>query len=338
MKSKISQTKTPKTKADSTKANLHSKNAQEKTSKTYPQKDNSATRVLLIIKALVGGKDIDKLDSKDFDFAVSKRTFQRDLKRVREFFAENDLHGGKVAKYVQKFAQISGIKALYPTLDECFLTELLEGQLDFVSVKENAFESVGEALFERLSNAILQRQKLAFTYKQKVRIVKPYELSHIQGVWYLIADEDGVLKHFAVSKLVNIDFLPQFFRQKAEFAAQIKAQKHLWLTTNPQNATICVSLAAKEYFLRKELPKNFHIIKNSDEALLVRVYYAFEDELFKIVKTWLPYIKITQPTHLQGKFNEILKGYLGELWIFGDFLWVFGYKFREFFEKKWIFW
>ena len=182
----------------------------------------------------------------------------------------------------------------------------------FISVKENAIESADEALFERLSSAILQRHKLAFIYKGKSREVKPYELSHIQGVWYLIADEGGILKHFACAKLKNIEFLEQNFRQKADFVAQIKAQKHLWLSANPQSATLCVKPAAKEYFLRKTLPQNFHITKNSDETLLVRVFYAFEDELFKIVKTWLPFITIAEPAHLQGKFNEILKGYLRE--------------------------
>lgn len=276
------------------------------------EKDSSATRVLLIIKALVSGREIDELSLHDFDFDISTRTFQRDIKKVRDFFAQNDLHGGKVAKYVQKFAQISGIRALYPTLDECFLSELLEGQTPFISVKENAIESADEALFERLSSAILQRHKLAFIYKNKSREVKPYELSHIQGVWYLIADEGGILKHFACAKLKNIEFLEQNFRQKADFVAQIKAQKHLWLSANPQSATLCVKPAAKEYFLRKTLPQNFHITKNSDETLLVRVFYAFEDELFKIVKTWLPFITIAEPAHLQGKFNEILKGYLRE--------------------------
>ena len=49
-------------------------------------KDSSATRILLIIKALINGKDIDTLSQKDFDFDISKRTFQRDIKKIKDFF------------------------------------------------------------------------------------------------------------------------------------------------------------------------------------------------------------------------------------------------------------
>ena len=59
-------------------------------------KDSSATRILLIIKALINGKDIDTLSQKDFDFDISKRTFQRDIKKIKDFFAEKNanLQGG----------------------------------------------------------------------------------------------------------------------------------------------------------------------------------------------------------------------------------------------------
>ena len=67
---------------------------------------------------------------------------------------------------------------------------------------------------------------------------------------------------------------------------------------------------AKEYFLRKPLPPNFHIIKDNTQGLLVRVSFAFDDELFKFVKTWLPYIIIKEPKEMQEKFESVLKDYL----------------------------
>lgn len=63
-------------------------------------KDSSATRILLIIKALINGKNLDELSQKDFDFDISQRTFQRDLKKIKDFFADNDanLQGGGLQK------------------------------------------------------------------------------------------------------------------------------------------------------------------------------------------------------------------------------------------------
>lgn len=52
-------------------------------------KDTSATRILLIIREICNGKDINTLTLNDFDFNVSKRTFQRDIKKVKDFFIEH---------------------------------------------------------------------------------------------------------------------------------------------------------------------------------------------------------------------------------------------------------
>ena len=220
--------------------------------------------------------------------------------------------GGGLAKSIQKFATLSGINSLYPTLDEYFINELFDDKTNFIyKVRPNDFESTSGELFESLANAVLEKRILSFVYKGKARLVKPYELSHIQGVWYLIADENGVLKHFAFNKLKHLETQNKSFRLKPEFIAQIKAQNNLWLTTKPQNATLIINTKARDYFLRKALPKNFHIIKDDSNALFVRMFYAFEDELFKLVKTWLPYISI-QEKPLQERFNAILREYLNE--------------------------
>lgn len=52
-------------------------------------KDTSATRILLIIREICNGKDINALSLNDFDFNISKRTFQRDIKKIKDFFIEN---------------------------------------------------------------------------------------------------------------------------------------------------------------------------------------------------------------------------------------------------------
>ena len=52
-------------------------------------RDSTATRILLIIRALCNGASLDSLSLKDFDFNISKRTFQRDIKKIKDFFVEN---------------------------------------------------------------------------------------------------------------------------------------------------------------------------------------------------------------------------------------------------------
>ena len=221
--------------------------------------------------------------------------------------------GGGLAKTIQKFATLSGIKSLYPTLDEYFLAEFLDDNTNFIyHITPSSYAKTNPKLFEDISSAILEHKCLSFEYKEKQRQVKPYELSHIQGVWYLIADEKDILKHFTFNKLQRIEFLNNTFTPKIKFLTQLKKKQELWLSQNPKKALLHIQAKAKEYFLRKPLPPNFHIIKDDTQGLLVRVSFAFDDELFKFVKTWLPYIIIKEPKQMQVKFESILKGYLQE--------------------------
>ena len=63
---------------------------------SHTTKDSSATRILLIIKALANGKSLEKLSLKDFDFNIGQRTFQRDIKKIKDFFTDSaaNLQGG----------------------------------------------------------------------------------------------------------------------------------------------------------------------------------------------------------------------------------------------------
>lgn len=178
------------------------------------------------------------------------------------------------------------------------------------NVSLTPFAKTNPELFNELSSAILNHQCLSFEYKNKARLTKPYELTHIQGLWYLIADEANTLKHFAFDKIIKLKILKEHFTPQKHFLTQLKNNKALWLTQKSQQALLNISPKAREYFLRKELASNFHLIKDDEKEILVRLSFAFEDELFKLVKTWLPYIRIQEPKHLQDKFERILKEYL----------------------------
>lgn len=168
-------------------------------------------------------------------------------------------------------------------------------------------------MFNQISDAILNNEILSFDYKDKQRIVKPYKLSHIKGIWYLIADESNKLKHFSFTKMQNIAFLPKRFYPKRAFLKQISDNKNLWLSSNPKSALIIINIKAKRYFLRKSLPKNITLIGYDDRKILIRFAYAFDDELFNFLKLWIPYAQIKEPKELQIRFNEILENYVCEV-------------------------
>ena len=140
--------------------------------------------------------------------------------------------------------------------------------------------------------------------------MKPYKLSHIKGIWYVIADENGVLKNFALNKIKDLVILNKRFYPKTAFLAQITQNHNLWHSQSLKTAIIRIDIKAKYYFLRKSLPPNINLIGYDESKILIRFSYAFDDEVFNFLKLWIPYATIKEPKDLQKKFNERLREYV----------------------------
>ena len=222
--------------------------------------------------------------------------------------------------YIKKFASISGIISLYPKLDDYFIAELFDDNFNQIyDISHFNFEKINYEIFSQISESILNHNVLSFEYisknqiknsQTKNRIVKPYKLSHIKGIWYVIADENGILKNFALNKIKDLEILNKRFYPKTAFLAQITQNHNLWHSQSTKTAIIRIDIKAKYYFLRKTLPPNINLIGYDESKILIRFSYAFDDEVFNFLKLWIPYATIQSPKELQNKFNEKLKDYI----------------------------
>ena len=67
---------------------------------------------------------------------------------------------------------------------------------------------------------------------------------------------------------------------------------------------------AKDYFLRKDILPNMKILEQKENSFTISTKVSYDDEILKVVKYWIPYVKIISPLYLQEKFANILKNYL----------------------------
>ncbi|MBF0984648.1 MAG: transcriptional regulator, partial [Campylobacter sp.] len=44
--------------------------------------------------------------------------------------------------------------------------------------------------------------------------------------------------------------------------------------------------------------------------IIISTEVAYDDEILRVVKYWLPFIKIVEPLNLKDKFENLLKDYL----------------------------
>lgn len=283
--------------------------------------DTISQRLALILIKLNAGERL-SLDELAKEFNVSLRTIQRDMKRLGylPIKCENGLYS--LEEYylvklsfqdIREFAILSGIKDLYPSLEDDFLVELLDSKINrALLVRGYNYEDSSAKLqeFQTIELAILSHKKLRFIYKSKKRVVNPYKLVNNHGCWYVVADEEGILKNFALTKMTNVSFLEEEFLPNEDFLQIIKEQKVVWPSQKSIEVVLKVDKEVAEYFERKKLLPSQEIIEKKDDALIVLVKVSFEDEIIRIVRYWIPHITIISPQDLQVKLEASLHEYL----------------------------
>jgi len=260
------------------------------------------------------------------EFNVSTRTIQRDIndrlnfmpiEKNGDYYSLESYALGKLTfKDIKNFAILSGVKSLYPSLSNEFITDILNAKINSAYlIKNQGFENISHKKdwFEKLSAAIVKKSPVSFKYKDKPRVVNPYKLINNNGIWYLLADEDNRLKTFTFSKIDNFRWTDdtKIFTPKEEFLNQIAKNEINWFTTDKLiEVTLQIDNEAKEYFNRKEILPNYEILEENEFHFVISTKISYDDEILRVVKCWLPYIRIVKPEYLKEKLESVLKMYL----------------------------
>ena len=263
-------------------------------------------------------------------FNIDVRTFQRDIKKIKEecnlditrskdvFYYLNrglEADGSLSFNDIKLFAKNSGLGDLYPNLDDETITDALNIDFSkFYSINNQAGKNQKElsAIFDDLRKAIKEHLELNFYYDGKERLVKPYRLDFVDGIWYLLGDEKTKLKSFSLLKIKKYQILGGFEPSRI-FLHRIKENDLEWISQNIKIARILVLPKAREYFERKNIFKSFKILKDDNNGILLEVRFAFDDELLNVVKAWIPYIKIIEPQELNAKLKNSLLEYANSI-------------------------
>jgi predicted DNA-binding transcriptional regulator YafY len=287
--------------------------------------DKLAIRLVLILTKFNSGEKFTAIELAE-EFNVSTRTIQKDLNE-RLSFLPIEKYGkyysmagyvlGKLSyEDIKNFATLCGIKSLYPELTNEFITDILNAKLNSAYlIKNQGFEDISykKDEFELLAGAILRNSPVRFDYNKKLRVVNPYKLINNNGIWYLLADENDKLKTFTFSKIKNFKWEDdtKIFTPKQEFLKELEKNKSNWFTDEIE-VILQIDNEAKEYFERKDVFPNQKILEQNNEYFTVSTQISYDDEILKVVKYWIPYIKIISPKYLQDKLNQQLVNFIKE--------------------------
>ena len=285
--------------------------------------DTIATRLAMILNKLNSGEDF-SVEELVAEFNVTKRTIQRDLNdrlsylpikcEHNRYFLEEYYLGKLNFKDMKNFAMLSGIKELYPSLGESFLKDILDNTISQAYlIKGHNYEDISEQEddFKLIENAVLNHKKIAFTYKDKARVIEPYKLVNTKGIWYLAGVESEVLKTFSFKKITKLEPIDEAFTPQEDVLVTIKNDDNVWFSSKQTEVVLNVDKEVASYFKRRKIIPNQIIIKELfDGGLLVSTKVSYDEEILKIVRYWIPHVKIISPIHLQENLVANLMEYI----------------------------
>jgi len=288
--------------------------------------DKIATRLAQILNKLNSGERF-SVEELVEEFNVTKRTIQRDLNERLSYLPrkkENDLYfleeyylGKLNFDDIKNFAALSGIKELYPSMQEGFLKNILDNTVSQAyMIKGHNYEDMSDKTeeFELIENSIVNSQQIKFDYKEKKRVVNPYKILNSKGIWYLVAEENVTLKTFSLKKVTNLTSTSNKYKIKQDTINLIKNEDNIWFSDKQIEVVLKVDRGVSDYFKRRNILPNQIIIKELEDGdLLVSTRVAFEEEILKIVRYWIHNVKIVSPNEMKVKFKNELNFYLENL-------------------------
>lgn len=290
--------------------------------------DTLVYRLAQMLIKLNAGEKLDPQSLAD-EFGVNLRTVQRDLnvrfaylglEKVDGRYQLDPVYLGKLnTRDIERFAALSGIRGLYPSLSDHFLRDIFDTQIQgAMLVKGHNYEPMAgkEQLFRDLEMAIIRRRRIAFSYgkpegdKQYAEVC-PYRLINNKGIWYLAALDGDKLKSFSLSKLHHVLISESGFERDANIDERLVTEDGIWLSKERQEIVIKVGKEVASFFKRRKLIDNQVIEKElEDGGLILSAKVGHMNQVLPIVRYWIPHLRIISPEALQQKVEAGLVEYM----------------------------
>lgn len=287
-----------------------------------------AFRLTTLLKRLNEGQKLHP-ETLAQEFSVSLRTIQRDLNerlgfldlnKTDGYFAVNPSRLGLLSmKDVARFAELAGLNGLAPSPVTKLIRDLLEARLETaLLIRGPSYEDLSgfELQFSQLQGAITHRQTVGFRYlktdaPKEVNEVHPYQLVNHDGIWYLAATHEGLLKAYTFTKIDGLLVSPTRFEAEPEVIAKLEEEDSIWLNFVKTEVVLKINREVASYFQRRKLIGGQKIVKAlEDGGLIVSGQIAHPNQIWPTVRAWLPHVRIISPEHLQTELDQQLRAYL----------------------------
>ena len=270
------------------------------------------------------------------EWGVDPKTIQRDFDKLKQIYpgrvergedkkryrkpisrrAQND--GDMVIEMLESMVKDMGVdfyKKAHPLL------ERLQRQIKSPFYTRLDVEDIGSKfdIVMKLEKAIDLKHEITLSYTpygdkepKEYTNVQPVKVIVYEGFWYLLAQHDNYTKKFYLKAVHSCDITDTKFKHHPKIIESLENSINVWFSTStePYEVILWVDPEVVTYFERKPIVKNQKLYKKSDGSAEMVLKITSEEEIYPILKFWMPTLRVIEPVWIQEKFTEILKEYL----------------------------
>ena len=260
----------------------------------------------------------------EYNFNVSKRTFQRDLEDIRSLY-NIDIQfdfSGKV--YFIEFDDQPEINErileAFDTFNALNITDRLSNHIHFEKRRPQGTEHLYGLL-----HAIKNQVQIKFTYQKywadelTERMVEPYALKEFKNRWYVLANDlkDNWVKSFALDRLTDLEIT----KRKFQFPNDFNINEHYKycfgiISPNglkPQDVILSFDPFQGKYIKSLPLHESQQILIDNEDELRIKLTLFITHDFFMELLSYGENLKVIEPesliNDLKSTFKNVLKLY-----------------------------
>ena len=212
-------------------------------------------------------------------------------------------------------------------VDKSIIESKLKESKKIYEFKTKPFESKKDnyELMKKLEQAIYHQKYITIEYIVKDRVeeyaVKPYKIVFMNENFYLACEvdaDDFSFSLYRISKIKELKEDVKTFHKNREIEDFIKYMQTPFARYRKgfRKHLIEVVLEVNEkkayFFKSKHFLSSQQILETKENGNIVVSYQITQEiEIEELIKKWIPYVKVIEPSSLKNKIESELREYLG---------------------------
>jgi len=263
-------------------------------------------------------------DLQEYNFNVSKRTFQRDIEDIRSVYNIDIQYDFSRKVYYIDFDEQPEVNErileAFDTFNALNISDRLSNHIHFEKRRHQGTENI-YGLLHALKNQV----QINFTYQKywddelTKRIVEPYALKEFKNRWYILANDlkDNQVKSFALDRFTDLEIT----RRKFQFPNDFNINEHYKycfgiISQNghkPQEVILSFDPFQGKYIKSLPLHESQQILVDNEAELRVKLTLFVTHDFFMELLSYGENLKVIEPESLikdiKYSLQETLKQY-----------------------------